>query len=231
MHKINIKEFDYKMKKYIILDFGKVLAYPTTGEWFITPLFLKLINMDSINKEQLLNVMNKYNFIVSRNAKTLEDEYNIFYDFYKNVLNAINYQTSEDIIKKLANSITYEDDKYGFYNDIYEELDKLSKKYTLLLLSDNWPCAIRIMRDKKIDKYFKKVYISSIYGTQKKDGNFFDYPINDFNIKKGEAIFIDDNEQLLDVAVTKGLDVILMDRDNNVKNSKYKVIRKLKEID
>ena len=49
--------------------------------------------------------------------------------------------------------------------------------------------------------------------------------------KNYEAIFIDDNEQLLDVAVTKGWDVILMDRDNNVKNSKYKVIRKLKEID
>ena len=28
--------------KYLILDFGKVLAYPVTGDWFITPLFDKL---------------------------------------------------------------------------------------------------------------------------------------------------------------------------------------------
>lgn len=33
-------------------------------------------------------------------------------------------------------------------------------------------------------------------------------------IKQGETIFIDDNEELLDIAVTKGLDVRLMDREN-----------------
>ena len=30
--------------KYIILDFGKVLAGPTTGDWFITPKFEKVID-------------------------------------------------------------------------------------------------------------------------------------------------------------------------------------------
>ena len=30
------------MEKYIILNFGKVLAYPPTGYWQITPKFLKL---------------------------------------------------------------------------------------------------------------------------------------------------------------------------------------------
>ena len=33
--------------KYIILDFGKVLAGPTTGEWFITPKFKELVDMFS----------------------------------------------------------------------------------------------------------------------------------------------------------------------------------------
>ena len=27
--------------KYLILDFGKVLAYPVTGDWFIIPSFYK----------------------------------------------------------------------------------------------------------------------------------------------------------------------------------------------
>ena len=58
----------------------------------------------------------------------------------------------------------------------------------------------------------------------------FDYPINEFNIKKGEAIFVDDNEKLLDIAVEKGLSVLLMDRAEEVKISKYKIIHNLSEI-
>lgn len=218
------------MKKYIILDFGKVLAYPTTGDWFITPLFLKLVDMTQIDREQILKVMNNYNYIISRSASTLEEEYNIFYDFYKNVLNDIKYPVTGDIIHNLAHDITYNDNKYGFYDNIDEELEKLSKKYTLLLLSDNWPCAFHIMNNRGIDKYFKKIYISSVYGVQKKEGVFFDYPINDFNIKEGEAIFIDDNEELLDIAVTKGLEVRLMDRSEENKKSKYIIINNLEQI-
>ena len=60
---------------------------------------------------------------------------------------------------------------------------------------------------------FTKVYVSSIYGEEKKDKIFFDNPINDFNIKPNEAIFIDDNEVLLDIAVSKGFEVRLMDRE------------------
>lgn len=218
------------MKKYIILDFGKVLAYPVTGDWFITPLFLKLIDMTKIDKEELLKLMGNYNDILSRSATTLEEEYDIFYDFYKNVLNDINYPVTEDTIHLLAHDITYNDNKYEFYDNIDEELEQLSKKYILILLSDNWPCAFHIMKNRGIDKFFKKMYISSVYEVQKKDGIFFDYPINDFNIKEGEAIFVDDNEKLLDVGVTKGLEVRLMDRDGKNNQSKYRIINNLEQI-
>lgn len=39
--------------KYIILDFGKVLAGPTTGDWFITPKFEKVIDMSLIDRDVL----------------------------------------------------------------------------------------------------------------------------------------------------------------------------------
>ena len=47
--------------------------------------------------------------------------------------------------------------------------------------------------------------------TMIKDGDLvlFDYPIKDYNIKKGEALFIDDLESNLDAAVEKGFDVLL----------------------
>lgn len=35
----------------IILDFGRVLAYPPTGYWQITPKFLKLVDISKINEK------------------------------------------------------------------------------------------------------------------------------------------------------------------------------------
>lgn len=216
------------MKKYLILDFGKVLAYPTTGDWFITPLFLELIDMNKLNREDILKAMNNHSDILSRKISLLEEEYTLFYDFYKNTFFDLNYSISEEVLEKLAYDITYNDNKYGFYDEIYSELEILKDKYTLILLSDNWPCCNPIMDNRNLSKYFKKIYISSVYGTKKSEGDFFDYPINDFNIKEGEAYFVDDNESLLDVAVSKGLEVRQMDREKVVSFSKYPIIHDLK---
>lgn len=216
------------MKKYLILDFGKVLAYPKTGDWFITPLFLELIDMTKLKKEDILKAMNSHSDILSRKAILLEEEYTLFYDFYKSTFLDLNYSVSEEILEKLAYDFTYTDNKYGFYNEIYDELEILKDKYKLLLLSDNWPCCNPIMDNRKLSKYFDKIYISSVYGTKKSNGDFFDILIDEYNIKENEAYFVDDNESLLDIAVMKGLEVRQMDREKVVSSSKHQIIHDLK---
>ena len=185
------------MVKYIVLDFGMVLAYPTTGNWHITPKFIELVDINKLNREQLKKAFD--------NNKELLD-------------------------KKIAFNRTYESDKYTPYDNIKNELIALSEKYELLLLSDNWPDAIKSLKDYQIYDLFSKVYISSIYGQVKKNGDFFDNPIGDFNIKKGEVIFIDDNEGLLEIALNKGFEVRLMDRERKIEKSKFKIIHDLKQI-
>lgn len=214
--------------KYIILDFGKVLACSSTNHWFITPNFWNDINKETIDEEQLLTNFKKYNYILDKKIITLEEEYEMFYEFYKLVFKEFNIEDS--VIKKISNDIVYRDDKYRFYDNVKEELTLLKEKYKLILLSDNWPCVFRIMKNYGIDIFFDKMYVSSIYGEKKEDGLFFDYPIKEFNIKKGEAIFIDDNELLLDVAISKGLLVRRMDREYEVLTSKYKIIHDLNNI-
>lgn len=214
--------------KYIILDFGKVLACSSTNHWFITPNFWNDINKDSINEEKLLNNFKKYNYILDKKINTVEEEYEMFYEFYKLVLEEFNIEDS--VIKKISNDIVYFDDKYRFYDNVKEELTLLKEKYKLILLSDNWPCVFRIMKNYGIDIFFDKIYVSSIYGQKKEGGVFFDYPIKEFDIKNGEAIFIDDNELLLDVAISRGLLVRHMDREYEVLTSKYKIIHDLNNI-
>ena len=88
---------------------------------------------------------------------------------------------------------------------------------------------LEIMDEYNIDGYFTKMYISSVYGCTKKEGTFFDYPIKEFNIRPGEALFIDDNEEILDVAYARGFDVKIMMRDTLCK-SKYQSITSLREL-
>ena len=211
--------------KYLVLDFGKVIAGPTTGYWDITPKFLELIDKDKINIEEFMKIRKKYGYILNEKISTLEEEYDMFTRFYESIFRELNY--SSDIAKKIAYDRTYNNDKYSLYNNIYEELDNLKDKYKLILLTDNWPCVNDYLKEFNLYNYFDKIYISSIYGVLKADRKLFDYPISDYNIKPGEALFIDDSEDNLDAAVEKGFDVMIMDREKELVKSKYKIINDL----
>lgn len=218
--------------KYLILDFGLVLGKPKTGNWFITPNFYEIIGKNKIDLKRLNVLFNKYNENISKKIITKEEEYKAFKEFYLNILNELKIvKNEEETAEKLAEDFVYNEDKYIMYDDVYEFLEKQSQKYILILLSDNWPCVYAILKNWGIDKFFTKIYISSEYPALKKDGVLFDYAMNEFKIKKDEAIFIDDNPELLEVADKKKLIPVLMDRANLHKDySKYKRIQKLEEI-
>lgn len=218
--------------KYLILDFGLVLGKPKTGNWFITPNFYEIIGKNKIDLKRLNVLFNKYNENISKKIITKEEEYKAFKEFYLNILNELKIvKNEEETAEKLAKDFVYNEDKYIMYDDVYEFLEKQSQKYILILLSDNWPCVYAILKNWGIDKFFTKIYISSEYPGLKKDGLLFDYAMNEFKIKKDEAIFVDDNPELLEVADKKKLIPVLMDRTNLHKDySKYKRIQNLEEI-
>lgn len=217
--------------KYIVLDFGKVISAPSTGDWDMTSKFLELIDINKIDKEKYKVLRKKYADILSEKVINLDEEYDMFLRFYDGILSEINYPNyTKTISEEIAYDRTYNINKYVLYDNIYQELERLKEKYILILLTDNWPCVNNYLIDKDLTHYFEKIYISSVYGCEKKDKVFFDYPINEFKIKVGEALFVDDNEANLDIAKEKGFDVMLMDRQKIIKNSKYKIINDLFRI-
>ena len=220
--------------KYIVLDFGRVLAVPPTGNWYQTPKFLELVDISKVDNTLLNDVFSKNrekHLKDNQKIVTLDEEYEMFKKFYYSVLSEINYDGD---IKKLSDKIaydrTYNTSKYKLCDNLYDELNILKEKYTLIMLTDNFPCIIPFLKEMNLDNYFNKVYVSSIYGLSKKDLLFFENVINDYNIKPGETLFIDDNESNLDNAKKVGFDCMLMDRNNNKKESKYKIINDLKNI-
>lgn len=220
------------MIKYLILDMGKVLVEPATGDWIVTNEFLKNVDMKKIDKDKLKEAIQSSHYLLDGKAENMEEEYKIIMEFYKTVFQKIDYNIAEEKLERIVNNFVYDEDdsKYLLYKNVKEDLEKLSKKYTILMLSDNWPCAFNYLKKHNIDQYFTKIYISSVYGKRKQDKVLFDYPIKEFNIKENEALFIDDNEELLDIAVEKGLSVLHMDRNNVLKTSKYKIIHDFSDL-
>lgn len=214
------------MIKYLILDMGRVLVEPASGDWLVTNEFLKNVDIKMINKEKLKETIKNSRYLLDEKAENLQEEYKIIMNFYKTVFQNIDYNITDEKLKNIVNNFVYDENnsKYILYKNVKEDLEKLSKKYTILMLSDNWPCAFEYLKKHDIDQYFTKIYISSVYGKRKKDKLLFDYPINEFNIKEKEALFIDDNEELLDIAVEKGMQVLHMDRNKTLTTSKYEII-------
>ncbi len=216
------------MIKYVIFDYGKVLGYPKSGNWFITPKFLELINNMDIGKIKEAVAINKYLVRDDLPIKTLEQEYDMFSKFYSNVLDEIGLD--KELAKDIAFDKVYNNSEYALYNDVKDSLKKLKQKYTLIMLTNNFPSIINYLKYEEIYELFDKVYISSICETSKNEEKFFDMVINDYDIKENEAIFIDDFEDNLDLGYKKHLNVVMLDRDNK-KESKYKKISNLAELD
>lgn len=219
--------------KYLILDFGKVLAYPVTGEWFIVPKFFEVIDKTKFNKEKFDEGLQLYGDILGKKLKDEQEEFEIITEYYKKVLEYSGHKVEniEEISRIIAKEFVYENDKYKLYEDVKDALEKYSKEYILICLSDNWPSGRRFMKDLGIYDYFDRVYISSDYGYTKYDKLFFDEPIKDFGINPGEAIFVDDSKILMDIAKEKGFVPMLMDRNKETNEYKYKVLNSLADIE
>lgn len=219
--------------KNIIFDNGGVLSNPRTGHWYMTTNFWNIIDL---NKESNIDIikeaMKKYQYMLTQEPKTELEEYNMFVEFYYQILKEINYNNlNKEVASKLASDCVYNDDKYIFFDDVETELVNLSKKYDLYMISDAWASTFRVLDNRKISKYFKNIMVSAIESKTKMEGLFEIFLEKNKNILPQESIFIDDRKDILDKASQCGFNVLLMDRNRECLDNTYKVIHKLNEID
>ena len=216
--------------KYIIFDFGKVLGYPKSGKWFLTPKFITILNESKIELEKAKETISNNRYLVKDDLpiKTLKEEYNLFIGFYSNILDELGLD--KELAKEIAYDKVYNNSEYSLYDDVKNVLNSLNKNYKLIMLTNNFPSIIDYLKNEDIYDLFDKVYVSSICETSKNEEKFFDMVINDYNIKENEALFIDDFEDNLDIGIRKKLNVVMLDRGNK-KESKYKKISSLVELE
>ncbi len=215
----------------IVFDIGGVLAKPKSGNWFITPNFWNIIDKSEVIQDELNNSLKKYMYLHTQNPKTELEEHNMFSNYYYNVLNEIKYPNlTKEIASKLADDCVYNDDKFFFYEDDKNNLEKLSKDYNLYIISNGWPSSFRVLKNNNMEKYFKGIIISSMYTTIKEEKLFNVFLDKYKNIIPKETIYIDDRTYILDKAKNYGFNLLLMDREKNYLTSKYKKIKNMIDL-
>lgn len=92
-------------------------------------------------------------------------------------------------------------------------LEKLSGKYRLFLLSNTNEIHIKVLAERKrqdpelqkLNKLFKKQYLSFEVGLRKPHKEIYEYVLNDADLNPEETFFIDDSEQHLTNAKAVGI--------------------------
>lgn len=226
------------MIKNIVFDYGRVLAYPKTGNWFITPKSKKIIGL-----RNTLKIILRYRHVnkAFREAYSYLDENHLlhteteevqqFKEFYQRFLLCIGIQKNiEDLSSALAEDIVYNDDKVVFYDDVVEKMIQLKSEYHIAILSDTWPSLKRILDNKKITPILDGLIMSCDYGICKNKIELFHKAIEVLKIDPKCSLFIDDSESNLKNAEIAGFIPILMDRESKQKNSNFPIVHNIEEV-
>lgn len=225
------------MIKNLVFDFGRVLAYPATGNWFITPetknilgalRFFKLMH----SSKTPTAFRNSCRYLDSIHLlHTEEEEIEQFTEFYKRALAEIGIKDKNETLSlKLAQDVTLNDNKVVIYDDVLPCFEELKSKYSISVLSDTWPSLRRVLKNYGVSQYLSGIVLSCDYNEQKSGTKLFEIAIKEWNILPEETVFVDDSESNLDNASKVGFSCILMDRTGKKKESKYPIVYDLNDL-
>ncbi len=205
--------------KAILFDSGRVLNRPKTGNWFISPNFFQYVS-ESILNQQDQEIVNKafrkaYDYIRSQHLiETREEEYKHFYRFYSMIREELPVLLLDrEKVAEITKDLVYNDDKYIFYDDVYEVIPKLEKKYDLGIVSDAWPSLVNVYEKANLRQYFKAFVVSALLGVEKPNPKMYTTALDALNIKPQEALFIDDRPNNCEGARALGIHAMLLSRD------------------
>lgn len=225
------------MIKNLVFDFGRVLAYPATGNWFITPetknilgalRFFKLMH----SSKTPTAFRNSCRYLDSIHLlHTEEEEIEQFTEFYKRAFAEIGIKDKNETLSlKLAQDVTLNDNKVVIYDDVLPCFEELKSEYSISVLSDTWPSLRRVLKNYGVSQYLSGIVLSCDYNEQKSGTKLFEIAIKEWNILPEETVFVDDSESNLDNASKVGFSCILMDRTGKKKESKYPIVYDLNDL-
>ncbi len=230
--------------KGILIDSGRVLNISKTGNWSYSPNFFKIVGEEKFNKvskdSRKKAFKDAWSYINSINTiLTIDDEYKHLFEFF-NILSKNLPELEIDYNKKklLTDDIVKNFDKYIFFDDVFEVIPRLKKKYKLCIVSDAWPSLREVYKKAGLYDYFDYMIISSEQGIRKPNEKMYTRALNEIGLKESDVIFIDDNPTNCNKAKELGIESIILERQlirrlhsKFILKSKHKIIKNLYKLE
>lgn len=226
------------MIKNIVFDYGYVLAYPRTGNWFVPPKAKEILSKGDIIRivlkfRKMKDAYHHSRVHLDENHLlfTEEEEINQFQNFYKEFLESMDIKKQQEVkAHALAVDNVCNDNKVIFYSDALSGIKQFKSEYSIFVLSDTWPSLQRVLKNAHIYEHLNGLIMSCDYGICKDNINLFYHAVAKLQIEPEESVFIDDSERNLENAKRVGFIPILMDRSGRSKGSTYLVARNMNEV-
>jgi putative hydrolase of the HAD superfamily len=214
---------DAKPIKAILFDSGHVLNGPRTGHWFMPPNFFKYVDknkFEALDINRIENAFYKGDKYFHNHPLILTEieELEHFVEFYNILAKELpDLEISAEYVLEIARDTVYNDEKFEFFQDVFEVIPKLSQHYKLGVISDTWPSLERVFKNAGLREYFSSFVMSSVLGVLKPHELMFNTALSELNIKPEEAIFIDDNIVNVKAAIKLGMQGIVILRGDELK--------------
>jgi len=178
------------MIRAIIFDFGGVL----TKNKFFESSSKNIGKLSSMNDVEILNIMKSE----SQKYFTGEEDGK---EYWNRVCSKIGIDPNEESFRILLDSYDLDRDSLRLASD-------MRKKYTVILLSDNFKELADELKP-KIGKYFDIMYFSNEIHATKSSSSAFEIMLEKSRLSAEECVFIDDKEENTELAKSLGFFVIL----------------------
>ncbi len=177
--------------KVILFDMGGVIF-----ELFGAAKLLEWMDRDDIGIDDVNHMWSKSDAVAVHESGRCSPE-----EFAKAIIKEMKLKvTTEEFLKEFVYF------PRCFYKGAEELLISVSRKYITASFSNTneiqWN---RLNQEFKIEKYFKKNYLSYRIGLMKPDKEFYEYIIKDIGYKPSQIMFFDDNEANVDMGNKVGI--------------------------
>lgn len=226
------------MIENIVLDWGYVLAYPTTGNWFVSPEAKEILGWKNMLRVFFHKKALKEDLRIAcaglnedHLLENEEKEYQQFMDFFEVMLTQLGVKKDKSrLVQELAKDLVFNPEHVQIYEDTKTGIQKLQEQYRVMILSDNWPSLVSKMKHSGVDELIKEVVISCEHGICKDNVKLFQIAIDQWKINPQQSVFVDDSITNLINAEKEGFHSILMDRTGKVTESDFPIAHTMEDV-
>ena len=227
------------MIKTVALDYGRVLAYPASGDWMLPKNLKEVLGTRGAfqfiaSAAKLPELMQQGMEYLDSNHKlhTEEEEYEQFAEFYRILFGGCGIKKDLDrICGELARATVDSAGGIVLYDDTLPGIRALKEHWQVIVISDNWPSLGRRLEESGVAPLLDGLVMSCDHGVTKSKGpRLFEIAAEQYGIAPEETLFVDDSKKNLGQAKAMGFHTALMDRDGKVTESEYPIVRDLAEV-